>query len=1106
MQNTEYISAVQLEPELAGLFFKDIGEKIDINMFAQKKKDDKLAVIKLHKQVIDIISSMGFEKKGFEGYCPPQNGISKGQLKSFLDKFNSEKERVQRSFDKQRLIIDNDIKLSIESENNDENKEKLKALLKIHDISALEKKIKDIRKQERNKTDPDIDYKDYIKKLQKSLKESEIFKLQNDLMDLKRNFDSLISLIGTEEQTYDKIASAILNKLITKQKDFKVSSASEYKEDPRRNYGTPFGQAKPGKELYEWQKEVINSITDDKSVIVRGPTNGGKTFVGMSIIGFFISRSSNIAFILPTTYLAAQTYSNIINTFGSKCTINLLAGSLHIKSSSCPNVIVGTPESIWAWLRSHPNFTFDRMIVDEIHTISSPLSNRGIAIRNIISRCKRQFLGLSATIHDEDLEKLTKMMRENGINCENRKYDQRPIPLLNQRYSDGEIKDIKGKQDESLIPEINPKNTLKLIQKLKFSDRLPCLIFDESDSASWNQFVEFNNYLIFLDEEISPEWKILKEEIDVAIEKYNSAHNDAYQEYVSVYSENNHKKLNLLNGNYKFMATERQMLLNKSFIFAQNILKKASSKILDRKFDEYRVPVDESLRKRLKSFKIESEEFVYPIVVDILKSLELLKDTKDQDHNKRIDAIEPLSPYFQGVSPWIRFCDIAVTNNLTEMLRSDRRTDQRLHMLKMCTAESIKESDIEDLFRILERGARYGIVSLLPSLPNVIQIEILKLFNSKAINVVFTSRDMSMGVNFPVITSIVRCTTDRKMIPVDARVQAEGRAGRKGKCNVGYSIAWNIINDHMTEFPRLNIPEIDNNKGCYINDIAGTIEKLYTHYICRKDIASHYESIRDKFFKIIVNKTKLLTESEMKEIENDVHSDDDYREMSFSEQKSSEKIVKAQSNAKKLKERNLNDVWRSTCIDLIEKLEMSLGGNMHKANIIANFLCDSVIKGIDKLDLSIEQELIKEIEVKDKLTSIRILQNVVRYSSGDEFSNLLEELLESKSDFIESEDQIDIVMDAWEILKDCKEYSEVSNKRIIIYKLIELIDVYINSLQEIINYPISFMTNVLNIKSENFSKLSNVEKTSSVNSFKIHLIEFFKGICQAKYRCMKHLA
>jgi len=92
---SEYVSSVELKADLAALFFREVGEKIDLNMFKKKNLDDKIDKLSMHKQVLDSMSSIGFDRKGFTGYCPSKTKISKNQVKSFLDKTSNEKIKVK---------------------------------------------------------------------------------------------------------------------------------------------------------------------------------------------------------------------------------------------------------------------------------------------------------------------------------------------------------------------------------------------------------------------------------------------------------------------------------------------------------------------------------------------------------------------------------------------------------------------------------------------------------------------------------------------------------------------------------------------------------------------------------------------------------------------------------------------------------------------------------------------------------------------------------------------------------------------------------------------------------------------------------------------------
>ena len=1113
---SDYVSSVELKADLAALFFREIGEKIDLNMFKKKNLDDKIDKLSMHKQVLDSMAAIGFERKGFTGYCPSKTKISKGQVKSFLDKTQNEQIKVKEAINKEfaRLISKLDEQIALVE--NLAGKAKLGMVLDFKRSSELDAKLKELKREARKTDKDDKKYRSVIDNMRTIVERSTVSGLEKTLAILDNGIETIRHIVEEDSLSNDKLASAILSHLIPTEKEFKFCSAAS-SETTTNTF------KKNTKELYAWQKAVIDMIKEErKSVVVRGPTNGGKTFVGLSVIEHFISSDSNFVFVLPTTYLAAQTYSNIINTFGVKYTVNLLAGSLFVQSATLPKIIVGTPEPIWAWLRSNPSFRIKRMIVDEIHTISSPGSNRGAAIRNIISKCEEQFLGLSATVHDDDLLLIREIIKEKIPNCEFLKYDERPNQLVNQRYTLSGIQTITERQIESQIPEITPRNTLKLLMQLKSENKLPCLIFDESDSASWNQFVEFNEYLAFLDSSVSPEWRSMWLEIDSQIERYNSTNSALYQEYCAAVNSGNQKVIDSMSKNFIMIRNERAAVLESSYSKCLHTAKAAAIKQLDERFDEYMIPVDDQLKKRLKSFSIKHGEKVYPGLVDLLKSLELLKETKDPDSFHKLDAISPLSSYFGGESPWLRFCDFAVTNNLTEMLRSDRKTDQREHMLKMCRAESIRESDIADLFKILEAGARYGIVSLLPSLPNVIQVEILKLFNSKSINVVFTSKDMSMGVNFPVVTSIVRCTSSRASLPTDARIQAEGRAGRTGKSNVGYSITWNIMNDHDKVFPRLEIPELDSTRGCYINNIDETMESLYTHYVCKKDISKHFDAIRDKLFRVVTGESRARkTEMELRELEtrdsNDADQDFDLVEAgqgSAATQKRVEKVTATSSSScsdeiqEIILQKNVNDIWKETCTDLIEKIEESLDNDSCKADAVAKFLCNSVIQN-DLSDLAAARDLVKEIEVRDPVVAEKILRHaidIVDDTDHETFSQALQEVVDSKTSILNNAELINTIMSAYETLQENEESRETISDRIVIYKMIEVVDTYINALQELINYSQSNVRKILVERDSIFGKMTVAEQKTAVGDFKKHLTEMFRGICQAKYRCMKHLS
>ncbi len=194
-----------------------------------------------------------------------------------------------------------------------------------------------------------------------------------------------------------------------------------------------------------WQKEIIVIIDKGRSVIVEGPTSGGKTTVATnSLTQVIIQKQKNendtgkIIFIAPTHQLAIQIYSKTSLTFDGtgrrpKASIALLTESV----SYVPNdwtIAIGTPHNLNIFLSKfkgnvdneltesldstkekflscmNEKIELSHIFADEIHTLSTTYENneegniRSCAMASIFSSAtdKTVFVGLSATIADID--------------------------------------------------------------------------------------------------------------------------------------------------------------------------------------------------------------------------------------------------------------------------------------------------------------------------------------------------------------------------------------------------------------------------------------------------------------------------------------------------------------------------------------------------------------------------------------------------------------------------------------------------------------------------------------------------------------------------------
>lgn len=79
--------------------------------------------------------------------------------------------------------------------------------------------------------------------------------------------------------------------------------------------------------LDDWQKDMINHIQLKHSLLVKGPTSGGKTFASMAAIDWLINTNGSVKLLYcaPIDHLCIQTWANISKTF-EKQKVALICG------------------------------------------------------------------------------------------------------------------------------------------------------------------------------------------------------------------------------------------------------------------------------------------------------------------------------------------------------------------------------------------------------------------------------------------------------------------------------------------------------------------------------------------------------------------------------------------------------------------------------------------------------------------------------------------------------------------------------------------------------------------------------------------------------------
>jgi superfamily II DNA or RNA helicase len=549
--------------------------------------------------------------------------------------------------------------------------------------------------------------------------------------------------------------------------------------------------------LDEWQEKVIDIITpeDDvgKSVLISVPTSGGKTFISFSILRNLLDNEDTkdtkdnedtkgvIAYVAPTFHLAFQTYCNLTKTF-PRVKISLLTG---IINDIVDNTIIwiGTPREMLSYFTSK-NIRFSRGIFDEIHTISpnynSTLNNlhEDNSLSLLLSRCNSQVIALSATIKQEDIKTLVNYISTTtGIkDIEVVSHDKRSIPLYSHVWDGNSISTINKNQQSTISPE----DTWKLIKQMDSKKYLPSLIFESTENFCYTSYVDLVNWLKENNKRVYSNWHHLN---NVYLNRINEV-NENLGELHNLDSNGKHHVV--ISG----LLSSRKELLNE-------IINDLKSAILDSNDIE------------LSSLKEE---------------LDLFNKLPKNDLRLVPMLCNGIGPYFKlGNTP---------LNLFKKILEPQTHEDHKKHkfFISLCNKEFIKDNEIKRLVKILDLGLSFGVAMILPTLPFSIIYELLKLVHNRQLPVIFTSSSMSMGINYPIKSVVVR-SKDLINENVAKAMQMAGRCGRRRLDTEGHVIYYNIENaDKISnEFlPSLTLPEV-NTKQMY--DIKLFVELKKYRYL-----------------------------------------------------------------------------------------------------------------------------------------------------------------------------------------------------------------------------------------------------------------------------------
>jgi len=659
-----------------------------------------------------------------------------------------------------------------------------------------------------------IKYKDYEKGKKKS---------DTVIPDIPKHADPkkpkpMIVLTSTQKLQYEKIWKDHQSSI----KSGKQTGAGSFVLDP-------------------WQRTATDYIRQNMSCLITGPTSGGKTYVMMKGMDNIINGDENqiVVYVSPTFHLAYQTYANTKATFPKRSVAMITAELVSIPTNT--NIIIGTaPELLNYFVQTKK--TFQVGIFDEIHVALSVYYEqsskseviRARAYKRLIAKCEKQLIAASATIGNPELlqkfiaDKMSserkdgKMFKSEDIKLV--QYTDRVIPLNEYRFIDNStiqplIRDTTGSETSETSrtyetlerePDINSANLFKLLVNMRRREMTPGIVFESTDDIAWRTYVDLINYVESLESVDYSQYTRMIEKLNDTIDKFNIDRNSRMDSLPDNDQDdsrrregekgNGRREAGLNSIRSSRIKTYRSMISDAKTILSRDINKYNVEEYVS----ECNIPLEilnelNIIPKIAVLFNSSSEELLetFPNLritkahIDMMQIIRRLEDV-EHDHTDNIPNI------ILDKGSFYRFansCGMEQLKAIREPGSDENSWKLRRTMITLAEAQHINPKDIDGIIDVIMRGLEFGIAIINPSLPFVIQNIILENLRTKNMGVVIASESMSMGINYPLRSVVIKSSTRTSSeLNIAKMIQMAGRCGRRGKDDQAHVIYWGVTN------------------------------------------------------------------------------------------------------------------------------------------------------------------------------------------------------------------------------------------------------------------------------------------------------------------------
>lgn len=640
--------------------------------------------------------------------------------------------------------------------------------------------------------------------------------------------------------------------------------------------------------LDNWQSLSIGHIGEGNNCLITGPTAGGKTYVMFAGLLKIISENEGtVVMVSPTFHLAYQTYANVKATFPSKNVAIITSELIHIPKGA--NILIGSAAELLNYFVTK-NLNFQVGIFDEIHVASNAYCDESSIIEKIrarsyarlLARCEKQVIAASATLVNEDGMRSFIAGQMNQIRAPDKqltiediklvKYDTRSVPLQEYRFNNESIvpivRDANG-VDQTLTTEstssveIDSKNMFKLLVQMRDRDMTPTIVFEQTDDLAWNTYSTFVDYIESMEQRDYECYNEMVEIINKNIDSFNLECETKLDEVpenditdatrIRAGAKGNDKRDSVLRSIKKLRTKALQDIVNESKTFlvksiinfnvqkpeclctiTKDNLPREDLKAIRKYFDESNSAITKS-----------SKFIVSQAHVDMVKLINTFEESNGEQAEKiaRVTATKGSSFKFAKSQYCIELFD-AMRNPGSD----EEKWKHRKRMLALADAQNIHPKDIDGITDVILRGLNFGIAIISNSLPFVVQNIVLESLKKKDLGVVFAAESMSMGINFPLRSVVIKGYRGNCTINPGKIIQMAGRCGRRGMDSQAHVIYYGVDNAHEAHYRF--IPPVSYPNDFYLDESLDNTGSTISNY---SDFAKELgEIFLTKYFKSIV--------------------------------------------------------------------------------------------------------------------------------------------------------------------------------------------------------------------------------------------------------------